>query len=85
MDQQIQNLKVLARLRKTLKITQEEMAAAIGMSQASYSLLENGEIELKVKHVKLIAEKLKMDGAELYVLLFLPTDLPKSQIEPLVV
>jgi transcriptional regulator with XRE-family HTH domain len=64
------NLKELRRLRKQKKITQNEMGQALGIAQSVYQRIETGEIELKAKHIPVIAFKLGMTPSKLSEVLF---------------
>lgn len=57
--------------RKELKITQKEMAEALGISQAAYAKIEKGNVSggtksISIKNGKCIAETLKVSFNELF-------------------
>lgn len=64
------NLRALQQLRKSRKISQKEMGEALGHAQSVYHRMETGEIELKAKHIPVIALKLGMKPSELAEILF---------------
>lgn len=51
----------LKTLRKGAKLRQKEMAAAMGISEPAYCLIENGKRGLDVRKVIQIAETLKIE------------------------
>lgn len=50
-------------LRKGAKLRQKEMAAALGISEPAYCLIEKGKRGLDVRKVIQIAKALKLDPA----------------------
>ncbi len=50
-------------VRKRKKVTQEELAEVLNISQKAYSKIENGETALKVKRLKKIANYLNVSTA----------------------
>lgn len=47
-------LKEIKRVRREAKMTQGDMAAAIGMSRQAYSMIERGRTKVTVDHLKRI-------------------------------
>lgn len=47
-------LKEIKRVRREAKMTQGDMAAAIGMSRQAYSMIESGRTKVTVDHLKKI-------------------------------
>ena len=59
------NLKLLKDTRKKCKITQEEMAKALGYSgKAGYSWLETGKVKVTVEQSKVIKQVLCLTDEE---------------------
>jgi transcriptional regulator with XRE-family HTH domain len=52
-------------LRTQKKISQQEMADALGITQGAYNRIENGSTELKVSDLEKIAEKLEVPASVL--------------------
>ena len=50
----------LKQLRKSNKISQEEMARTLNISLRAYQLKEKGESELKLSELIILADKLNM-------------------------
>lgn len=64
------NLQALVVLRKQKKISQAEMAQALGYAQSVYHRIEKGVIDLKARHIPIIAMKLGMKPSQLAKVLF---------------
>ena len=54
-------METLKQLRKSNKISQEEMARTLNISLRSYQLKEKGESELKLSEIVKIADKLGLE------------------------
>lgn len=54
-------METLKQLRKSNKISQEEMARAIGISLRAYQLKEKGETEFLFSEIIAIANKLEIE------------------------
>ncbi len=52
-------------LRETQGISQESIAYDLGISQKSYSRIENGDTSLKLSHVEKIAKALQVQPSDL--------------------
>lgn len=52
-------------IRTEKKISQQEIADFLGISQGTYNRIENGSIELKISDLKKIAEKLEIPASQL--------------------
>jgi transcriptional regulator with XRE-family HTH domain len=52
-------------IRTEKKISQQEIADFLGISQGTYNRIENGSIELKISDLKKIAEKLEVHASQL--------------------
>ena len=52
-------------LRETQGISQESIAYDLGLSQKSYSRIENGDTSLKLSHVEKIAKALQVQPSDL--------------------
>lgn len=74
------NLLYLKQLRLSKKISQQEMAEAIGLTTAGgYHRIETGEVRLKAHHLPAIAEKLGVSVNELSSKIFLDNNLSFAQ------
>ncbi len=51
----------LKQLRKSNKISQEEMARTLNISLRAYQLKEKGESELKLSEIIILADKFEMN------------------------
>lgn len=56
---------LIKKIREQKKITQEEVARKIGLSQNAYSKIENNITQLTINHVKLISAALDVSPLEL--------------------
>ncbi|MBX9781825.1 MAG: helix-turn-helix domain-containing protein [Chitinophagaceae bacterium] len=56
---------LIKQIREQKKITQEEVARHIGMSQNAYSKIENNVTQLTINHIKLISKALEVSPLEL--------------------
>lgn len=66
------NLKAIAAIRKSKKITLQEMANALGLKDKStYYRIETGEVKMKAEHLPVIANKLGLTVDEITRVLFL--------------
>ncbi|UWE05298.1 helix-turn-helix domain-containing protein [Laceyella sacchari] len=65
------NLKALAAIRKNKKVTQVQIAEALGVNKSTYNRIENGEIEMKAVYLPVIAKELGLPVDELSKVLFL--------------
>ena len=54
-------MEVLKQLRKSNKISQEEMARSLNISLRAYQLKEKGESELKLSELIILADKFNMN------------------------
>ena len=54
-------METLKRLRKSNKISQEEMARTLNISLRAYQLKEKGESELKLSELIILADKFNMN------------------------
>ena len=54
-------MEVLKQLRKSNKISQEEMARTLNISLRAYQLKEKGESELKLSELIILADKFNMN------------------------
>ena len=54
-------MEALKELRKSNKISQEEMARTLNISLRSYQLKEKGESELKLSELIILADKFDMN------------------------
>ena len=54
-------MEALKQLRKSNKISQEEMARTLNISLRAYQLKEKGESELKLSEIVKIADKLGLE------------------------
>jgi transcriptional regulator with XRE-family HTH domain len=52
-------------VRTEKKISQQDVADFLGVTQSTYNRIENGSIELKVSDLKKIAEKLEISASQL--------------------
>lgn len=50
--------------RASRNLSGEDMAKVLGVTPASYYNLENGKIEIKVKHIRLIRDAFNLDIEE---------------------
>jgi transcriptional regulator with XRE-family HTH domain len=64
------NLNALRNLRKKKKITQTQMAEALGCVQSVYQRIEKGVIKLRAEHLPIIAETLGISVQELAAEIF---------------
>jgi transcriptional regulator with XRE-family HTH domain len=55
----------IKRIREQKKITQEEVARQMGISQNAYSKIENNITQLTINHIKLISTALDVSPLEL--------------------
>ena len=55
------NTEILKQLRKSNKISQEEMARTLNISLRAYQLKEKGESELKLSELIILADKLGLE------------------------
>jgi transcriptional regulator with XRE-family HTH domain len=69
MEQAI-NLKAIASIRKSKKISQEEVGKAIGKDESTYGRIESGKVPLKAHDIPKIAEVLGVSVLELAVVIF---------------
>ena len=53
-------MEALKQLRKSYKISQEEMARTLNISLRAYQLKEKGESELKLSELIILADKFNM-------------------------
>ena len=53
-------MEALKQLRKSNKISQEEMARTLNISLRAYQLKEKGESELKLSELMILADKFEM-------------------------
>lgn len=66
------NLKAITAIRKSKKITLQEMANALGLKDKStYYRIETGEVKMKAEHLPVIANKLGLTVDEITRVLFL--------------
>lgn len=56
---------LIRKIREQRKVTQEEVARHMGISQNAYSKIENGITQLTINHVKQISEALGISPIEL--------------------
>lgn len=56
---------LIKQIREQKKITQEEVARHMGMSQNAYSKIENNITQLTINHIKLISTALDVSPIEL--------------------
>ncbi|HMO33488.1 MAG TPA: helix-turn-helix transcriptional regulator [Lacibacter sp.] len=56
---------LIRKIREQKKVTQEEVARHMGISQNAYSKIENGITQLTINHVKQISEALGVPAVEL--------------------
>lgn len=56
---------MIRKIREQRKVTQEDVARHMGISQNAYSKIENGLTQLTVNHVKQISEALGIPAIEL--------------------
>ena len=54
-------MEALKQLRKSYKISQEEMARTLNISLRAYQLKEKGENELKLSELIILADKFNMN------------------------
>ena len=54
-------MEALKQLRKSNKISQEEMARTLNISLRAYQLKEKGESELKLSELIILADKFEMN------------------------
>ena len=54
-------MEALKQLRKSYKISQEEMARTLNISLRAYQLKEKGESELKLSELIILADKFDMN------------------------
>ena len=54
-------METLKQLRKSNKISQEEMARTLNISLRAYQLKEKGESELKLSELIILADKFEMN------------------------
>ena len=54
-------MEALKELRKSSKISQEEMARTLNISLRAYQLKEKGESELKLSELIILADKFEMN------------------------
>ena len=54
-------MEALKQLRKSNKISQEEMARTLNISLRAYQLKEKGESELKLSELMILADKFEMN------------------------
>ena len=54
-------MEALKQLRKSYKISQEEMARTLNISLRAYQLKEKGESELKLSELIILADKFNMN------------------------
>ena len=54
-------MEALKQLRKSYKISQEEMARTLNISLRAYQLKEKGESELKLSELTTLADKFNMN------------------------
>ena len=54
-------MEALKQLRKSSKISQEEMARTLNISLRAYQLKEKGESELKLSELIILADKFNMN------------------------
>ena len=54
-------MEALKQLRKSNKISQEEMARTLNISLSAYQLKEKGESELKLSELIILADKFDMN------------------------
>ncbi len=52
-------------IRTEKKISQQEIADFMGITQSTYNRIENGSIELKISDLKKISEKLEVPASQL--------------------
>ncbi|WP_044639710.1 helix-turn-helix domain-containing protein [Risungbinella massiliensis] len=64
------NLNALVSLRRKNKITQTQMAEALGCGQSDYQRMESGKYRIKAVDLPVIAAKLNISLNELVNLLF---------------
>ena len=57
-------MEALKQLRKSNKISQEEMARTLNISLRAYQLKEKGESELKLSELIILADKFEMNLTE---------------------
>ena len=55
------NTEALKQIRRSQKISQEEMARSLNISLRAYQLKEKGESELKLSEIVKIADKLGLE------------------------
>ena len=55
------NTEILKQLRRSNKISQEEMARTLNISLRAYQLKEKGESELKLSELIILADKFNMN------------------------
>ena len=55
------NTEILKQIRKSQKISQEEMARTLNISLRAYQLKEKGESELKLSELIILADKFEMN------------------------
>lgn len=56
----------IRKIRELKNLTQEHVAEQLGISQASYSKLESGEVEINASRIEKVAELFKMKPEEIY-------------------
>ena len=55
------NTEILKQIRRSQKISQEEMARSLNISLRAYQLKEKGESELKLSELIILADKFNMN------------------------
>ena len=55
------NTEILKQIRRSQKISQEEMARTLNISLRAYQLKEKGESELKLSELIILADKFNMN------------------------
>ena len=55
------NTEILKQIRRSQKISQEEMARSLNISLRAYQLKEKGESELKLSELIILADKFEMN------------------------
>ena len=55
------NTEILKQIRRSQKISQEEMARSLNISLRAYQLKEKGESELKLSELIILANKFNMN------------------------
>lgn len=61
----VEFLKYIKKLRKSKKLKQRDMGAALGIAENSYSSIETGRYTIRREQIVIVAKKLEMDPDEL--------------------